>query len=104
MFGTKPIQLQEVIISAYSNEKNKEFKQVDGIFGYWIRDANLYSEYGGQSINLKQFWKAVDEGATYEEAAFKTFTGKWAEKNEFSKIVLKEIRPENVIIKFKKDE
>jgi len=25
LFGTKPIQLQEVIISAYSNEKNKEF-------------------------------------------------------------------------------
>ncbi|MGV7106003.1 hypothetical protein [Flavobacterium sp. U410] len=99
--GLGEIMLDESL--AYFNN-NVKFGKVDGNFGYWVKFEEYYKDYGGQSINLKQFWQAVDAGKPYEEAAFETFTGKWAEKNGFTKIVIndvkKDISKENVIIKF----
>ncbi len=86
--------------------KNPKFGKVDGNFGVWVTNPSYYDQYGGASINLKQFWKAVDEQKmSYEEAAFETFTGKWAEKNGFEKVsynIDNHIKPEQVIMKFLK--
>lgn len=86
--------------------KNPKFGKVDGCFGVWVTNPGYYDGYGGASINLKQFWKAVEEQKmTYEQAAFETFTGKWAEKNGFRKAsynIDNHIKPEQVIIKFLK--
>ena len=46
-------------------------------------------------------------GGNIEDAAFSTFTGKWAEANGFTKIVVedetRDIRKEYVVIKFLKE-
>lgn len=86
--------------------KNPKFGKVDGCFGVWVTNPSYYDQYGGTSINLKQFWKVVDEQKmSYEEAAFETFTGKWVEKNGFKKVSYNRdnhIKPEQVIMKFLK--
>ena len=76
----------------------------DGVLGFWSKKLNYYKEYGGESINLSQFWKAVDEGSSFEESAFHTFTGQWAKRNGFDRVMIgnvkKDITNEKVIIKF----
>jgi hypothetical protein len=83
-------------------KNHKSFKNVDGIIGAWFKNPQYYKDYGGESINFTKFWKAVDEELTYEEAAFKTFTGDWAKNNQFTKVVidLEDINEDGVIIKF----
>lgn len=84
---------------------NPKFGDIDGVFGLWLKSNRLYSKYGGQSVNLTQFWNAVDKGMTYEQAAFQTFTGGWAKDNEFTKLVFnpdKDITKESVLFKFLK--
>ncbi len=63
----------------------KKYGRVDGTVSNWIK-ADIYTDYGGQSINLEQFWKAVDNGMSYEQAAFETFAGKQAKKFGFTKV------------------
>ncbi|WP_278380902.1 hypothetical protein [Chryseobacterium arthrosphaerae] len=63
----------------------KKYGKVDGTVSIWIK-ADIYTDYGGQSINLDQFWKAFDNGMSYEEAAFSTFAGKQAKKFGFTKV------------------
>lgn len=67
-----------------------------------------WKEEEGQSINLRDFWKAVKEDKLpYEKAAFKTFTGAWAKKNGFTKVVFDPNTPATkriVIVKFLKQE
>jgi hypothetical protein len=63
----------------------KKYGKVDGTVSTWIK-ADIYTDYGGQSINLEQFWKAFDKGMPYEQAAFETFAGKQAKKFGFSKV------------------
>jgi hypothetical protein len=74
---------------------------------HWNRcrpDQNrLYKEYGGQSLNLKKFWDAVDKGMSYEDAAFETITGQWAKANDYTTVeFVKPITPERVEVIFKK--
>jgi hypothetical protein len=82
----------------------KKLGKVDGNFGIWMKNDELYQGYGGQSVNLKRFWAARDAGKSIEEAAFQTFTGTWAKNNGFNKIEFfpKDIARERVIIKFLK--
>lgn len=64
----------------------KKYGKVDGTVSMWIK-ADIYNDYGGLSVNLEQFWKAVEkEGMSYEKAAFETFAGKQALKNGFTKV------------------
>jgi hypothetical protein len=63
----------------------KKYGKVDGTVSVWIK-ADIYTDYGGQSINLDQFWKARDAGMSIEQAAFSTFAGKQAKKFGFSKV------------------
>ncbi|MDR6158684.1 hypothetical protein QF023_002200 [Chryseobacterium sp. SLBN-27] len=63
----------------------KKYGRVDGTVSVWIK-ADIYTNYGGQSINLEQFWKAVDNEMSYEQAAFETFAGKQAKKFGFTKV------------------
>jgi hypothetical protein len=82
---------------------NKKFTKVDGTIGHWLKSETLYSNYGGESINLTQFWNAVNfKKMTYEQAAFETFSGRWAKQNGFTKVEYKlmGVRPNKVTIKF----
>ncbi|AZA55188.1 hypothetical protein [Chryseobacterium sp. G0201] len=63
----------------------KKYGKVDGTVSVWIQ-ADIYTDYGGQSINLDQFWKARDAGMSIEQAAFSTFAGKQAKKFGFTKV------------------
>ncbi|MDF2934583.1 MAG: hypothetical protein K0R36_3914 [Chryseobacterium sp.] len=63
----------------------KKYGKVDGTVSVWIK-ADAYNDYGGQSINLEQFWKAKDAGLSTEKAAFETFAGKQAKKFGFTKV------------------
>lgn len=65
----------------------KKYGKVDGTVSVWIK-ADAYNDYGGQSVNLEQFWKAFDSGMSYEKAAFETFAGKQAKKFGFTKVRL----------------
>lgn len=47
---------------------NKKIKDPDSTL-------DLYRDYGGESLLLRQFWDAVDSGKNYQEAAFSTFSG-----------------------------
>ena len=49
----------------------KKYGKVDGTVS--VREKSTsYTDYGGQSINLEQFWKAVDiDKMSYEKAALK---------------------------------
>ena len=102
--GLGEIMLDESL--AYFNN-NVKCGNADGNIGYWVKFEEYYKDYGGQSINLKQFWEAVDSGKSYEQAAQETFTGQWAEKNGFTKVVFrnkeKDIAKEAVIVKFLKN-
>ena len=90
---------------AYTFMKNsKKVPDIDGMFGVWAKNPDFYVHYGGESINLKKFWKAFDEGKTLKEAAFETITGDWARQNKYTKVEFQG-RPERgeVIIKFLKE-
>lgn len=65
----------------------KKYGKVDGTVSVWEKSTS-YTDYGGQSINLEQFWKAFDSGTSYEKAAFETFAGKQAKKFGFTKVRL----------------
>lgn len=86
-------------------KNNPKLGKVDGNIGFWVEYGEYYKDYGGKSINLKQFWEAVDTGKSYEKAAFETFTGKWAKKNGFTKVVFdpkREVWESEVVVKFLK--
>lgn len=63
----------------------KKYGKVDATVSIWMK-TDAYADYGGLSVNLDQFWKAVDKGMSYEKAAFETFAGKQALKNGFTKV------------------
>jgi hypothetical protein len=87
---------------AYFN-RSRNYGNVDGTLNVWAKTES-YAEYGGQSINLEQFWKAVDKAKmSFEEAAFETFSGKWAKKNGFTKVRIrnaKDVSRESVMLNF----
>jgi hypothetical protein len=87
---------------AYFN-RSRNYGNVDGTLNVWAKTES-YAEYGGQSINLEQFWKAVDNAKmSFEEAAFETFSGKWAKKNGFAKVRIrnvKDVSRESVMLNF----
>jgi hypothetical protein len=87
---------------AYFN-RSKKYGNVDGTLNTWQKSES-YAEYGGQSINLDQFWKARDAGKSIEEAAFETFSGKWAKENGFKKVRFeqKNIEQKGVMLNFLK--
>lgn len=66
-------------------QSNKKFGRLDGVIGWW-KKASMYEDYGGQSINLKKFWEAVDDGMSYEKAALETFTGSKMKAKGFGKV------------------
>ena len=83
---------------------NKKLPSVDGTLDLYIKSTN-YSEYGGKSIILEQFWKGVDSGFSIKEAAFSTFAGDWAKKNKFDKVWFDPIEKptrDKVLLKFLK--
>jgi hypothetical protein len=69
----------------YNFYTNKTGKSLDGIYGEWIK-SDEYKDYGGESLNLKRFREALEGGATREEAAFATITGKWAASKGYNKV------------------
>ncbi len=86
---------------------NKKFPSVDGTLDLYMK-SSTYSDYGGQSIILNQFWKAmVRNGGDIDEAAFSTFAGEWARNNGFKRIwydsVNHPLTEEEVMIKFLKE-
>jgi hypothetical protein len=85
-------------------QKSKKVPDIDGMFGVWLKHPVYYAHYGGESINLKKFWKAYDSGMSETDAVFETITGQWAKENGYTKIVIQgEITREEVIIKFLKE-
>ncbi len=48
----------------------------------------MYEDYGGQSINLIQFWEAKASGKSIEEAALSTFTGSRMKAKGFGKFTI----------------
>lgn len=66
-------------------QSNKKFGRLDGVIGWW-KKASMYEDYGGQSINLRKFWEAVDKGMSYEKAALETFTGSKMKAKGFEKV------------------
>ena len=90
--------------SLNAKKMQKKYGKVDGTVSVWMK-LDIYNDYGGQSINLDQFWEAVDSGKSYEDAAFETFTGQWAKKNGFTKVVFdpkRKITREEIVVKFLK--
>jgi hypothetical protein len=82
----------------YYNRSNK----IDGIYGEWIKNADLYQDYGGMSVNLKRFQDALSAGMSREQAAFKTVSGEWALSMGFSKVeFVTDVKPERVEVIFK---
>lgn len=78
--------------------------EINGMFGVWIKYPEYYAHYGGESINLKKFWKAYDSGMSETDAAFETITGKWAKENGYTKVEIQgKIKKDEVIIKFLKE-
>lgn len=91
-------------LAFFKNHSN--FGKVDGNFGVWLKDDDLYRAYGGESVNLKKFWEAMAKNNNNVElSAFETFTGKWAKDNGFARVLFnrKNIKEDKVIIKFLKD-
>jgi len=85
-------------------ENSKRVPNVDGMFGVWVKNEAYYVHYGGESLNLKKFWKAYNGGKSTTEAAFKTITGQWAKANGYTKAEIQgEILQDEVIIKFLKE-
>jgi hypothetical protein len=84
--------------------RSAKFGNVDGTANLWTT-LKIYDDYGGASINLKQFWNAVDKGMTYEKAAFETFSGKWAKANGFDgvKFAQENIERDEVLLSFIKN-
>ncbi|MCL9804194.1 hypothetical protein NAT51_01565 [Flavobacterium amniphilum] len=81
--GLGEIMLDDAL--AYFN-RNKKYGNPDGTLDIWQKSES-YSDYGGKSLLLNQFWDAVDiKKMTYEEAAFETFSGKWAKKNGYIRV------------------
>ncbi|MBL4663067.1 MAG: hypothetical protein JKY22_05835, partial [Flavobacteriaceae bacterium] len=76
--GFGNIMLDDAVL-LYKN--SKKLGKVDGNSGIWMKNDELYQGYGGQSVNLKKFWEAREAGKSIQEAAFETFTGKWAKNN-----------------------
>lgn len=69
---------------AYKLLDNKA--EIDGFYGLWKKDANLYADYSGESVNLTKFKEALNKGMTKEQAAFETITGKFAKQKGFNNI------------------
>ncbi|WP_093670798.1 hypothetical protein [Tenacibaculum sp. MAR_2009_124] len=93
-------------LSFFKNHPN--FGSVDGNFGVWLKDDDLYKSYGGQSVNLRKFWEAMTKSNNdVELSAFETFTGKWAKDNGFTTVwydpVNFPLTKETVILKFIKE-
>ena len=91
-------------LAFFKNHSN--FGKVDGNFGVWLKDDDLYRAYGGESVNLKKFWEAMAKNNNNVElSAFETFTGKWAKDNGFARVLFnrKNIKEDKVIIKFLKE-
>lgn len=85
-------------------KNSKKVPEINGMFGVWIKYPEYYAHYGGESINLKKFWKAIDRGMKPQEAAFETITGKWAKEHGYTKAEFQEEwTREQVIIKFLKE-
>jgi hypothetical protein len=85
-------------------KNSKKVPEINGMFGMWIKYPEYYAHYGGESINLKKFWKAVDSGMDEEQAAFETITGGWAKENGYTKAEIQgKIKRDEVIIKFLKE-
>lgn len=84
--------------------RSKKYGPVDGTLNIWSK-SGAYAEYGGQSINLEQFWRAVETPMSYVEAAFQTFSGAWAKKSGFTTVRFRgaeDITKETVILNFLK--
>ena len=61
--------------------------EIDGFYGLFKKDADLYADYGGESINLTKFKNALAQGMTKEEAALETTIGKFAKEKGFNKVL-----------------
>ncbi len=58
--------------------------KVNGVKAQWVKNDELYSGYGGQSVNLTIYENALKAGKTSSEAAFETATGQWAKKQGYN--------------------
>ncbi|MDJ1470985.1 hypothetical protein [Xanthocytophaga flava] len=76
---------KEMFEDSYTYFKNKLGKDLDGIYGEWIK-SDAYAAYGGESLNLKKFREFIEKGMSREDAAFETITGKWAKEKGFTKV------------------
>lgn len=68
-------------LTNFSNKTN-----IDGIHGEWLKIEDAYSDFGGLSVNLQKYQKAIAGGMTREQAAFETITGKWAKSKGYTKV------------------
>nr|WP_315175592.1 hypothetical protein [uncultured Flavobacterium sp.] len=84
-------------------KNSKKVPEINGMFGVWLKHPAYYAHYGGESINLKKFWKAYDSGMSETEAAFETITGQWAKENKYIKADIQVLEKDEVIIKFLKE-
>jgi hypothetical protein len=96
---------QIIFDDAHTFMKNsKKVPEINGMFGMWIKYPAYYAHYGGESINLKKFLKAVDAGMDEKKAAFETITGGWAKENGYTKVEFQgEWSRKEVIVKFLKE-
>lgn len=84
-------------------KSSEKIPKINGMFGHWVKNSEMYAHYGGESINLRKFWKAIDGGMKPKDAAFETITGKWAKENGYTKVDIQIFEKDQVIIKFLKE-
>ncbi|WP_228408126.1 MULTISPECIES: hypothetical protein [unclassified Chryseobacterium] len=96
--GLTDLSLGETIINdGFANLTKDAGKELDGIFGQWQKNSSYVEYPGGESVNLHTLKFHVGyemlQGKPLtkellEQAALKTFTGKWAKSKGYGKVEL----------------
>ena len=102
--GLTDLSLGEIIINDGFAALTKDAgKDLDGIFGVWQKNSSYVDYPGGESINLHTLkYEMIGKEITKEnlqEAALKTFTGKWAKSKGYGKPELYNAKNQLEVIK-----
>ena len=102
--GLTDLSLGEIIINDGFAALTKDAgKDLDGIFGVWQKNSSYVDYPGGESINLHTLkYEMIGKEITKEnlqEAALKTFTGKWAKSKGYGKPELYDAKNQLEVIK-----
>lgn len=79
-------------------ELNNEIK-ITRIIGSWMKDEEFGDCEGGMSTNLRLFLQCI-ENEDSVDCAFKTPTGRWAQKLGFNKCDIKSVSNDSVTVVF----